>query len=150
MPSQGFAFASSPHQQSRVCFPVAQLHAPAHEQTQFTEDSKKNPNFLLWLCSSLTFVLCLQVEGGCSPAPGRGTGWPGTDSPSRGTSMEKILSKWLHSWGGRTAELFHLFNLISVGLQEDQHTSPNILPLFVYFSSRLAVSSKAGELLALS
>lgn len=147
MPSQGLASPSSPHQQSRVCFPAEWLHAPAHRWTQFTQESRKKPSFLLWLCSSLTFVLCLQVEGGCSPVPGWGTGQPGEDSPSRGNCKEKVPTKWLHSSGGRTAELF---NVISVGLQEDQHTSPKVLPSFICFPSRLAVSSKACELRALS
>ena len=45
--------------------------------------------------------------------------------------------------GGRTAELFHLFNLISVGLQEDQHhlpQGPALVRLFLLQAHRLQES----------
>lgn len=43
-----------------------------------------------------------------------------------------FFSKWLHSLGERTAKLPHVFILIPVSLQEDQHMLPKVLPLTIF------------------
>lgn len=83
------------------------------------------------------------------PCPWLGTGQAGEDSPSTSCSWKRSSVNGYSAWG-EEQQSFELFNLISVGLQEDQHTSPKVPPLFACFSSRLAVSSKAGKLVALS
>lgn len=80
----------------------------------------KANHFLVWLCSSLTSMICLQAEGSYTPAYAR--------------HFHGEVPQWLHSSGRSSVELSHLFNLISVDLQKEQHSCLKILFLLFCFS----------------
>lgn len=117
MPSQGFASAPPPHQQSRVCFPVAWLHAPAHGWTQFTKGSKKpTVSYCGSAPASPSCCGCRLKVAAVLPLARVLGGQERTALAGALPWRRSSLNGYTAVGGGRTRELFHLFDLISVDL----------------------------------